>query len=283
MSKLISVLIKTFDNLIKFNNVDITIIFDKYNNVWFSLSDIYKSIGYINSNREIKRLVIDKSHITTYKEIYDNLDNDSQLNLKQRKNIQPHMKMTNEAGIYIILDKSTKPIAKSFKNELFTEILPNIRKTGEYKAGKEDKLKLKKLTKKLQLIQKEQSIKNITTKKYTNTTEKGFIYVLKAKSLKSGKNKDCLKLGYATNLNTRLETYKTGHPDIEMVYQENVNVSKKQLEKCVLNLNIMKRLSSKNEIICDVPLKDIISEIQDCKKLISKYNNTINNKTKKNN
>ena len=59
-----------------------------------------------------------------------------------------------------------------------------------------------------------------------------------------------------------------------MVYQENVNVSKKQLEKCVLNLNIMKRLSSKNEIICNSPLKNIISEIQDCKKIITKYTNT---------
>jgi len=58
------------------------------------------------------------------------------------------------------------------------------------------------------------------------------------------------------------------------VYQENVNVSKKQLEKCVLNLNIMKRLSSKNEIICNSSLKTIINEIKDCKKIISKYNNS---------
>ena len=57
------------------------------------------------------------------------------------------------------------------------------------------------------------------------------------------------------------------------MYQENVNVSKKQLEKCVLNLNILKRLSSKNEIICNSSLKNIISEIQDCKKNILKYNN----------
>jgi hypothetical protein len=35
---------------------------------------------------------------------------------------------------------------------------------------------------------------------------------------------------------------------LKLVYQENVNVSKKQLEKCVLNLNIMKRLSSKNDL-----------------------------------
>jgi len=90
--------------------------------------------------------------------------------------------------------------------------------------------------------------------------------------LRNGIIKICYKIGYATNLNKRLDSYKTGHPDIELVYQENVNVSKQQLEKCVLNLNIMKRLSTKNEIICDSSLKEIINEIQDCKKLIDKYN-----------
>jgi hypothetical protein len=182
------------------------------------------------------------------------------------------MKMVSESGLYMLLDKSKKPKALELKKIIYTEILPSIRKTGDYKSDKADKIKLKKLTKKLQLIQKEQSIKNTTTKKYINTTGKGFVYVLKAKSLKSGKNRDCLKLGYATNLNKRLETYKTGHPDIEMVYQENVNVSKKQLEKCVLNLNIMKRLSTKNEIICDSNLEEIKNEIKDCKTLIDKYN-----------
>ena len=38
-------------------------------------------------------------------------------------------------------------------------------------------------------------------------------------------------------------------------------MSKQQLEKCVLNLNILKRLSSKNEIICNSSLKNIINEI----------------------
>ena len=34
--------------------------------------------------------------------------------------------------------------------------------------------------------------------------------------------------------------------------------------KCVLNLNIMKRLSSKNEIICDKSLTEIKSDIKVC-------------------
>ena len=104
---------------------------------------------------------------------------------------------------------------------------------------------------------------------------------MKVKVLKDGKEDKCYKIGYASNLNKRLETYKTGHPDIELVHQENVNVSKKQLEKCVLNLNIMKRLSNKNEIICNSSLDEIKNEIFDCKKLISKYSNKLTKKSKK--
>lgn len=180
--------------------------------------------------------------------------------------------MVDEAGIYILLNKSTKPIANQFRDELFSNILPEYRKTGNIKSNTSEKLKLKKLTKKLQLIQKEQSIKRLTTKKYNNLSGKGFVYVLKVKTLRDGRENHCLKLGYATNLNKRLQTYKTGHPDIELVHQENVNVSKKRLEKCVLSLNIMKRLTSKNEIICNTTLEKIKQEISDCQKLIKKFN-----------
>jgi hypothetical protein len=41
MSKLICVIIKTFDNLISLNNSDITIIFDSNKKLWFSLRDVY--------------------------------------------------------------------------------------------------------------------------------------------------------------------------------------------------------------------------------------------------
>lgn len=56
-------------------------------------------------------------------------------------------------------------------------------------------------------------------------------------------------------------------------YHVNVNCSKEQLEKCVLNLNILKLLKSNNEIICNTSLAKIIKEIKDCRKLINKYSN----------
>ena len=264
-----NILIQFYDNILKFNNTDIVILFDNINSIWFAYNNILKGVGYKNIKLQKNRIDIDDKYFDTYSNIFKLSSN----NIKNN-NIQGHTKMISEAGLYLLLNKSNKPYAKQLLEKFFTEVLPSIRKTGEYKVNSIDKLKLKKLTKKLELIQREQSMKKLTTKQYTNyinTSKKGFIYILKVKMLKAGIEKICYKIGYTSDLNKRLESYKTGHPDIELVYQENVNVNKKQLEKCVLNLNILKRLSSKNEIICDSSLEEIKEEIKDCKKLIHKY------------
>ena len=265
-----SLITNIYDNILKFNNIDIIILFDESNNIWLSYNNVLNSINYKDPKTQKKRFKLDNKYFDTYENIYKK----SKLN-KYITNMQPETKMINESGLYVLLSKSSKIIAKQLMEKLFIDILPSLRKTGKFNLNTNEKINMKKLTKKLQLIQKEQSIKRLTSKKYTeykNTSGKGFIYVLKVKILRNGIIKICYKIGYATNLNERLETYKTGNPDIELVFQENVNVSKKQLEKCVLNLNIMKRLSTKNEIICDSSLEKIKNEIKDCKKLISKYN-----------
>ena len=263
-----NIIIEIYDNILNLNNTEIIILFDNTNNIWFSYINILKSLGYKNVNLQKVRLNIDNKYLNTYANIFKL----SKYNKNIRNNIQPHMKMISESGLYILLSKSNKTYSKLLLEKLFTDVLPKLRQTGNFSVNSTDKLKLKKLTKKLQLIQKEQSIKRLTTKKYNNLTGKGFVYVLKVKTLRDGRENHCLKLGYATNLNKRLQTYKTGHPDIELVHQENVNVSKKGLEKCVLSLNIMKRLTSKNEIICNTTLEKIKQEISECQKLIKKFN-----------
>jgi len=268
-----NLIIDIYQNILDINGNEILVLIDNSNKIWFSIRQILKTLEYKNVRKEIQRIEINKKEIITLEELLKITL--IKQHIKYNNYLRPQMRMVSEAGLFMLLDKSQKPKALELKRVLYTNVLPSIRQSGKFSVNSEDKLKLKKLTKKLQLIQKEQSMKRLTTKKYTkyiNSSKKGFIYVLKVKLLKAGIEKLCYKIGYASNLNKRLETYKTGHPDIELVHQENVNVSKKQLEKCVLSLNLMKRLSSKNEIICDSSLKDIINEIQDCKKLIEKYN-----------
>ena len=268
-----NLIVDIYQNIIDINGNKILVLTDNDNKIWFSLRQILNTLEYKNIKAEIKRLEIDDKEILTLETLLKNVPTKN--HIEYDNYIQSQMKMISEAGLFILLEKSEKPKAVALKNILYSNVLPSIRKTGKFSVNSIDKVKLKKLTKKLQLINKEKSMKLLTSKRYTdykNTSGKGFIYVLKIKTLKDGKEEICYKIGYASNLNKRLESYKTGHPDIELVYQENVNVSKKQLEKCVLNLNIMKRLNSKNEIICNSSLKTIINEIKDCKKIISKYN-----------
>ena len=47
----------------------------------------------------------------------------------------------DEAGLYKLLTNSTKELAKKFRDEVFSNILPTIRKTGSYNVVNKDKLK----------------------------------------------------------------------------------------------------------------------------------------------
>ena len=272
-----NLIVDIYQNIIDINGNKILVLIDNDNKIWFSFRQILNILEYQNIKAEIKRIEIDDKEILTLENLLKIIPVKN--HIEYNRYIQHKMKMISEAGLFMLLDKSKKPKAIELKKILYTKVLPSIRKIGKFTVNSDDKLKLKKLTKKLQLIQKEQSMKRLTSKKYTkynNITGSGFIYVLKVKLLRDGKYEICYKIGYASNLNKRLETYKTGHPDIELVYQENINVSKKQLEKCVLNLNILKRLSSKNEIICNKSLEEIKDEIKDCKKIINKHSNKTN-------
>ena len=64
-------------------------------------------------------------------------------------NIHPYTIFVNESGLYQLLSNSHKTIAIQFRNELSTDILPTIRKTGIYKMKEKDNNKLKELNNKL--------------------------------------------------------------------------------------------------------------------------------------
>ena len=230
-------------------------------------SGILDSIGYNNIKNKKHRLQLDDKYFDTYENIFSK----SSANIQTKKNIQPHTKMINEPGLYLLLSKSNKELAKKLLEKMMVDVLPSIRKKGSYSVKADEKVKLRKLTQKLKLKSREQLLHNKTSTRYANTTGEGFIYVLKIRALQNGTSKKCYKIGYTTNLTKRLATYKTGNPDVELVHHENVKCNKRQLEQCVLNLNILRKLGSKNEIICDRPLKEIKDEIEDCKKLINKH------------
>jgi prophage antirepressor-like protein len=258
-------LVKFYDNILSINKIPIIVIFDKSNTIWFSYNDILQSIGYANVKLQKHRLNLDSKYFLKYSEI-DKLLADTNETLMP---IQPNLKMINESGLLVLLNRSNKSLAKDLTEELLSDVLPTLRKKGKYVLNSIEKKYMESITKKIQLYQQE--LKRTKKKSYSNKTGKGFIYVLEVKTIQNGANKNCYKVGYTANLEKRLATYRTGNPDIELAHQENVNCNKKQLETCIINLNILKRLKNKTEVICDVPLEKIKKEIEDCKKLLEKY------------
>ena len=77
MSKVVKFIIQTFDNLIKLNNVEISIFYDRNKKIWFTLRDVFNSLDYKNIKAEIKRLDIEDKHIINYINLHGNLINNN--------------------------------------------------------------------------------------------------------------------------------------------------------------------------------------------------------------
>jgi len=240
-------------------------LFDRNNTVWLSYNNILKSLGYTDIKKLKKRLDIDKEYFSSYEIIYPQ----SKLNKIKIDYQKPNEKFINESGLYLLLSQSSKKVAKELSAKLFTEVLPELRKKGKFVLNTTEKRNMNKLTSKLKNYQNE--LKRTKKQSYPDKTGHGFIYILKVPTSIDGTEKKCYKIGYTTDLEKRLATYKTGNPDVELVHNENVACDSKQLENCVLNLNILNKLTAKNEIICNKSLREIKKEIKDCKKLIARH------------
>jgi prophage antirepressor-like protein len=226
-----------YNNIFSFNDTNILVLFDKNNTIWMSYNSILKSLGYNDIKKLKKRIDIKNNYFSTYEQIYSQ----SKLNKIKPDYQKPNEKFINESGIYLLLSKSSKEVAKQLSEKLFVEVLPELKRTRK--------------------------------QTYNNKTGKGFIYVLRIKTTYNGYDKVCYKIGYTANLEKRMATYKTGNPNLELAHHENINCNKKQLEQCILNLNTLKLLKNKTEVICDVSLEKIKDELEECKKLINKFSN----------
>ena len=137
-----------------------------------------------------------------------------------------NMSIINEPALYKIVMRSTKKIAEKFQNCVCKEILPSIRKTGEFKLQKSLEEKEK------QLEEKENEIKKLS-KKIGNSEKrrkrKGqFIYI--------GVNeleKDVFKVGISINLNSRTSSLSTGTTTDFKIKKSWITRFKKEVEDAV--------------------------------------------------
>jgi prophage antirepressor-like protein/predicted transcriptional regulator len=94
---------------------------------WFVAVDVCRALGIANPSDALKRLDDDET------QVIDSSTLDSNEGI-QINNLNMQLSIINESGLYSLVLGSRKPEAKRFKKWVTSEVLPSIRKTGQYKA-----------------------------------------------------------------------------------------------------------------------------------------------------
>lgn len=243
-----SVFIDIFNNLLKYNNQEVFIIVDRYNQIWFKLKDIVKILGYNDHARSVTRLNIDDENKIYYNKIK------LLPFMAVPYNFQPTTIFIDEAGLYKLLSNSRKDIAKQFRDDVFGKILSNIRKTGKFSVEKNEIQKIKKLNK--EIIQLKNNQRNIIY------PEGKAIYVIK----QTINNKKYYKIGYTSNLNKRLKVYNTGNAN-KLLYSYFCLITNDEIDKCIKKYMKDKEFI-KNKEYYVTNVKDMIKIINNCNKKI---------------
>lgn len=109
-------IIKIFNND-EFGNMRILTI---NNEPWFVGKDVAVALGYSDTNQAIRK------HVEKEDKLTSQIDGSG-----QKRNIT----VINESGLYALIFGSKLPNAKRFKHWVTSEVLPSIRKTGEYNSN----------------------------------------------------------------------------------------------------------------------------------------------------
>ena len=173
-------LINIIDETIKFDEETIRIVgtFDK---PLFVASDICKILGLTNVTDILKNIPDKWKQIQT---INNTVNPENKTYMKDRSYIRrpiQDMNCITEAGLYRLIMRSNKPIAQKFQEVVCEEILPSIRKTGEFKLKEMLEKKDKEIEEKEHLIKlknkkiKKLKIKDEENKQKSKTIEKELI------------------------------------------------------------------------------------------------------------
>ena len=252
-----------FNKILRIGDKDIFIIFDIKGEIWLSFKSLLSSLEYSSYTKQLTKLNIDKNFIKYYKDI-KKVPYFSGVPL----NFQNSTKFINESGLYQLLSHSTKPIAKLFMDKYFTEIMPQIRKTGKYEVNKEEMTKIKKLSKRINLYKEE--LKHHEKFKFEKS-ENGYFYISENITINKGKEIKCLKVGYCKDIEKRMKVYKVGHYKYKLLLYIPIVLDGKQLEDCVKSKMKMHLKKIGSDTLCFTSLQNLKKEILSCADFIKEH------------
>jgi len=157
-------LVNAIDETIKFNEetIRITGTFDK---PLFVAIDICKILGLTNVTDILKSIPDKWKKIQT---INNTINSENKTYEKDRSYIRrptQDMNCISEAGLYRLIMRSNKPIAQKFQEVVCEEILPSIRKTGEFKLKEMLERNKKVIEEKEKVIESKEQLIELKNKK----------------------------------------------------------------------------------------------------------------------
>ena len=204
-------------NNLSFNNSKITIILDDKDEPWFKAKDVALVLEYRDLDQCIRKNIDDDD-----KKTQETLGPVSETGLTYN---EKNTIFINESGLYQLILSSKKEEAKKFKKWITADVLPSIRKHGEYKL----KQSLNQLTAsfkdQLSLKEKENSeLKNKLSLVGDLVIERGNIKRTQIFYIATSKIYSCqniFKIGGVDNyslIKSRFKTYNTERPKKDVFY-----------------------------------------------------------------
>jgi prophage antirepressor-like protein len=256
------------------NSIDMNLSFDdktirvvgKYEDPYFIVADICKILT-IGNPSDVMKIIPDKWKAS----IRSRGGNSTGLQV---------FNTVNEAGLYKIIMRSKKKIAEKFQEWVCEDVLPSLRKKGEYRMNEEYQLKLKELEEEKLKIQRELEDRQNELEEKENEIEKksNRIKLLEKKNMKksvrteTGKNvvyiitnnyliKERIYIvGRAVDLANRLSSYNK-NAEHQVVYQRECNNAKQMalIEELILcKLDEYRECANRDRFIlseeCDISL-----------------------------
>jgi prophage antirepressor-like protein len=232
--------IDLFNHVIQFNGKQVYIVFhSETQQPFFNAKNVCSMLGYAN-HKETLRTIIPKKYIFQLSEI------DKKYKLLY-KNVQGTTNFLNEAGFYKLIFKSRKKNANRITEWITDQVMPSIRKYGEYNLTSEHKKEIEILNAKfhnmimnldIQLKEKDGEISvlkhNMKTKKYPVGET---VYLLRTieVSLDLDKNEKIdIKIGSTKEMNKRKLVLDTTTKNKTQILKLIKVKNAKNIEQCTL-------------------------------------------------
>lgn len=222
-------LIDIYNHILKYDDKEVYIaIHSKTNEPYFNAKQVCEMLNYEDYHQAIREHILKddifylKDIVINYKTLY--------------KNVQGHSKFLNEGALYTLILKSKKPNAKKIFIWITHEVMPALRKYGQYKINSDIQKQMNELSKQIEKITDENKVLKHNQQKPI-IKNGGIVYIIR--NIENKVDFDVneqiyLKIGKSNSFKFRKSTYETGQYNRIQILKSILVNNPTNIERCVI-------------------------------------------------